>query len=227
VRWQGEKKERQAFTFFEASDKRAEKGNLHSVPAACRMSAAAKAWSGGAMAGVKVYEERSAVASGRKKPPLSEFKTLTDQHRRIIELMTFGLDQPDGDLPANKPLTLVQASDLVGCRRRQAREIAQTDVFIEELNKQVRARQLAERPRNLQTAIEIRDDEGDGSAATKTVRLKAIASIEGKTEGGSTVNVQINQQTVNQVSPGYVIRLDEPAPVTQQGAIVIEGEASE
>jgi hypothetical protein len=42
-------------------------------------------------------------------------------------------------------------------------------------------RRKAEEARNLATAIKIRDDEGDESAATKTVRLKAIQVIEGRT----------------------------------------------
>jgi hypothetical protein len=57
----------------------------------------------------------------------------------------------------------------------------------------------------LATAIEIRDDDGDGSAAIRTVRLKACQFIEGKPDGASvTVNVQ---QNVAAITPGYVVRL--------------------
>jgi hypothetical protein len=61
--------------------------------------------------------------------------------------------------------------------------------------------------RNLQTLIEIRDDPGEGFAADRTVRIKAVQAIEG-TEGKASVTVNVNQQTnVAAITPGYVIRL--------------------
>jgi hypothetical protein len=60
--------------------------------------------------------------------------------------------------------------------------------------------------------FKIRDDEGDESAATKTVRLKAIQVIEGS-EGKAGVVVNVNQQTnVAAITPGYVIRLPASRP---------------
>jgi hypothetical protein len=165
-----------------------------------------------------------------RRVPADQIKELNDDFKAIIELMVHGQDKPTSiegvQIAAGFPLTLNQAARLVGVRVRRAREVSATALFQGEFNKELIALRNAEKPRNLRTAIEIRDDEGDGSAATKTVRLKAIASIEGKAEGGSTVNVQINQQTVNQVSPGYVIRLDDPAPRIDEAAAVIE-QASE
>ena len=76
----------------------------------------------------------------------------------------------------------------------------------------------AETPTGAQpgSAIAIRDDKGDGSAATKTVQLKACQFIEGPPDkAGVTVNVN-QQTTVAATSPGYVIRL--PAK-SDQGAI--------
>jgi hypothetical protein len=65
---------------------------------------------------------------------------------------------------------------------------------------------------NLHTAIQIRDDDGDGSAAIRTVRLKACAFIEGTPDEAGVV-VNVNQQTnVAQITPGYVIRLPAPRP---------------
>jgi hypothetical protein len=72
------------------------------------------------------------------------------------------------------------------------------------------------------TAIEIRDDEADGSAATKTVRLKAIQVIEGNEMPGLVVNVN-TQTNVAAITPGYVIRL--PAS-RAEGAPMIEGNVS-
>jgi hypothetical protein len=55
-------------------------------------------------------------------------------------------------------------------------------------------RRKAEEARNLATASRIGDDEGDGSAADRTVRLKAIGVIEG-TSDKANVDVNVSQQT--------------------------------
>jgi hypothetical protein len=171
--------------------------------------------------------EASLIIPGKRgaRVPADQLKELNDDFREIVSLMVHGMDRPSQiegvPIEAGFPLTLAQAARLVGVRLRRAREVSGTKLFQSELNREVIALRQSEAPRNLRVAVSIRDDEGDRSAATKTVRLKAIATIEGKSEGGSTVNVQINQQTVNQVSPGYVIRLDEP-PKTLDDAITIE-----
>jgi hypothetical protein len=64
-----------------------------------------------------------------------------------------------------------------------------------------------------------RAEEGDGSAADRTVRLKAIGVIEGPTEKAPAFTVNVNQQTNNLVA-GYVICL--PAS-RAEGAPTIEG----
>lgn len=146
----------------------------------------------------------------RRNPPAASLKELTEDHKQCIELMVYGLDEPgqiEGEeVEAHKPLTLRQASRALGLRLRRMREMSATPLFQQAFNSEVAALRNAERPRNLQVAIAIRDDEGDKSAATKTVRLKAIQSIEGR-DGGNSVNVQINSQTNVAVTPGYVIKL--------------------
>jgi hypothetical protein len=156
----------------------------------------------------------------RRNPPAASLKELTEDHKQCIELMVHGLDEAgeiEGEyVEAHKPLTLRQASRALGLRLRRMREMSATPLFQQALNAEVAALRNAERPRNLQVAIAIRDDEGDGSAATKTVRLKAIQSIEGR-DGGASVNVQINN-TQNNVTPGYVIRL--PAEAAKQPPMI-------
>ena len=89
---------------------------------------------------------------------------------------------------------------------REARALADDPRFVEQLNKLLKERRSSERARNLNVAIEIRDDKGENLAADRTVRLKAIAAIE-QTEGkGVTVNIGSNNQTLN-IQPGYIIRL--------------------
>jgi hypothetical protein len=174
---------------------------------------------------------KAAKAMGLSQAPdPADWVDLHEPYKSLVELMVYGFDEgghvEGKEFYPGEPLTLSEAAKSVGVRLRRARQVAACKAFRTEFSRELAAMRSAEAPRNLRTAVAIRDDEGDGSAATKTVRLKAIASIEGKAEGGSTVNVQINNQQVNQVSPGYVIRLDDPAPVIDQAAVIID-QASE
>ena len=79
-------------------------------------------------------------------------------------------------------------------------------------------RRKAEEARNLVTAILIRDDEGDGSAADRTVRLKAIGVIEGASDKASVGRER--EPADEQSRRRLVIRL--PAS-RAEGAPTIEG----
>ena len=141
----------------------------------------------------------------------------------LAELMTNGsefAETIDGrTIEADWPLTLKEAALVLNMKLREARKLADDPRFVEQLNKLLKERRSSERARNLNVAIEIRDDKGDGLAADRTVRLKAIASIE-QTEGkGVTVNVNQNTITAN-IQPGYIIRL--PA---KRDAVAIEADA--
>jgi hypothetical protein len=130
---------------------------------------------------------------------------LTRIERQIAYRMVEGLP---------RPLTLEEAAKAEGYRLKRARTyLADLPAFNLYRAQLLKARRENEAARNLHTAIEIRDDEGDGSAAIKTVRLKAINIIEGRPEGAS-VTVNVNQQTnVATITPGYVIRLPAGVPM--------------
>ncbi|HZZ22901.1 MAG TPA: hypothetical protein VFE60_10165 [Roseiarcus sp.] len=158
---------------------------------------------------------------------LAHVGKLTATEREIARLMTEGLDRDETILgehvPAYQPLTLVQAAKAAGYLLRKARGyLADYAPFNQLRGQLLKARRESEGPRNLATAIKIRDDEGDGSAADRTVRLKAIGVIEGTSDKGPAVTVNVNQQN-NVITPGYVIRLPAKAG---QGAPMIEGSAS-
>jgi hypothetical protein len=137
---------------------------------------------------------------------------LTRIERQIAYLCVHGLPQPK---------TLEEAAKSVGYRLKRARNYLDALPAFNAYRRQLlKERRESEEARNLHTAIEIRDDEGDGSAATKTVRLKAINVIEGRDDRASvTVNVS---QTSNVISPGYVIRL----PASRVDRDAIEGNVS-
>src|ERR1700733_1174898 len=163
----------------------------------------------------------------------SKPKALTDDEAEIARLTVFGL--PEGEtidgkeIKANWPLTLEQAARFVGYRCKKARgyldPLPEFNTYRQQL---LEGRRKSEAPRNLATLIEIRDDPGEGFAADRTVRIKAVAAIEGRSDGAS-VTVNVNQQTnVATITPGYVIRLpalkaDAPA-IEQRSAITIEQE---
>src|ERR1700722_19923112 len=102
----------------------------------------------------------------RLKPPLPSLKKLPEYADTVIECMVYGIEvgqHIDGKwIEPGQPLTLKQAALACSVRTRQARELASTELFQKALNKAVIDRRNSERPKNLQTAIEIRDDEGDG-----------------------------------------------------------------
>jgi hypothetical protein len=124
---------------------------------------------------------------------------LTRIERQIAYMMVEGLP---------RPLTLEEAAKAEGYRLKRARNyLADLPAFNVYRAHLLKARRENEAARNLATAIEIRDDPGENSAADRTVRLKAIGVIEGN-EGKSSVVVNVNQQTnVAAITPGYVIRL--------------------
>lgn len=149
----------------------------------------------------------------------------------MAELMTNGSEFAeviDGHpVPADYPLDLKQAAFVTGMKLREARALADDPRFVEQLNKLLKQRRNAERARNLNVAIEIRDDKGEGLAADRTVRLKAIQAIEGTEGKGVQVNINQNTITAN-IQPGYVIRLpSKPAAIEAPPMRTLEHEAAD
>jgi hypothetical protein len=163
---------------------------------------------------------------------------LTDEEEEIARLMVYGLPHEEVILgkvvKPDWPLTLEQAAKFVGYRLKRARthldNLREFSTFRREL---LDGKRKAELARNLQTLIEIRDDPGEGFAADRTARIKAVQAIEGS-DGKGGVVVNVNQQTnVATITPGYVIRLpakssmtDLPAIEQERGALTIEGNLS-
>jgi hypothetical protein len=124
-------------------------------------------------------------------------------HGRITEAMAI-----EGNTNAGRPLTLEDAAKTVGYRLKRARTYLDLlPEFQAERARLLKARRQSEEARNLSTLIEIRDDRGENLAADRTVRIKAVAAIEGTDKGGGVV-VNVNQTSnVANITPGYVIKL--------------------
>lgn len=165
----------------------------------------------------------------------SKPSALTDEEEEIARLMVYGLPHEEVILgkvvKPDWPLTLEQAAKFVGYRLKRARTyLDDLPAFSTHRRELLAGKRSAELPRNLMTAIEIRDDPGENSAADRTVRLKAIGVIEGNEgKGGVVVNVNQTNNTAT-ISPGYVIRLGkfsrEPAIEKEHEPLTIEGNVS-
>ena len=119
---------------------------------------------------------------------------LTRVERAIAYRMVEGLP---------RPLTLMEAAKAEGYRLKRARTyLADLPAFNLYRAQLLKARRENEAARNLATAIEIRDDDGDGSATIRTVRLKACQFIEGTPDkAGVTVNINQTSNVAN-IQPG-------------------------
>jgi hypothetical protein len=154
---------------------------------------------------------------------------LSSVEQEIARLMVDGLDHDETILgaavPAFWPLTLAQAARSCGYPMKKARNyLGDYGPFNAYRARLLKGRRESEAARNIATAVQIRDDEGEGSAADRTVRLKAISVIEGN-EGKGGVVVNVNQTSnVATISPGYVIRLPARSSVADLPAIEQERE---
>lgn len=149
----------------------------------------------------------------------TEPKELLPALHSVIDAMLYGVSQDivvDGSVVyAGTPIGLPVAAKALGFRVKLVRRWADTKVFQEALREAMRARRVYEDPVNLATAIELRDKIGDGSVERDRTRLKAIESIRAK-ELPPPVNVNISQRVgIANVVPGYVIKLDEKAPLPE------------
>jgi hypothetical protein len=102
-------------------------------------------------------------------------------------------------------------------KRRSARDFQASPLFQAVYMKALAALRNGEFAKSIKTIAEIRDDRGDNKAADRKVRLQACQALLGEGDGGADVAVNVVRGQV--VTPGYVIRLSEPA------AKVIEGRA--
>jgi hypothetical protein len=164
---------------------------------------------------------------------------LTERDGRLAEIMVFGLDALDDRLPevaVGQPLSLEDAATALGLRRRNARQIFATPAFRKMLNEKIVELRTSAHPRMIRNMIDIANDPGEGTAADRTVRLKASLAVLGEQakEGGVTVNVGV-QNNVGNIRPGYVLDLSalhgrrgrDDEPLVIETNVVAEDSVSE
>ncbi|RTL84708.1 MAG: hypothetical protein EKK29_13760 [Hyphomicrobiales bacterium] len=157
--------------------------------------------------------------SAAKRKPIVE---LNAKAKLLIEYMATGCPhpwvsqitrasptelEPDRRRPLEpgEPMKLDEAADLLRIRRRRAREIMQSPAAQKELARQLQGLRSGMKARAMAVLGAILEDEGDGTAATKTVRLKAANAILGEEQRNGGVNVHINNGPILQA--GVVVRL--------------------
>lgn len=123
----------------------------------------------------------------------------------MIDLMVFG--HPDD--PSGTQYTIYDAATAVGYRRGSARDFQASPLFQSVYMKALAALRNGEFAKSIKTIAEILDDRGDNKAADRKVRLQACQALLGEGNGGADVAVNVGRGQV--VTPGYVIRLSEPA----------------
>jgi hypothetical protein len=169
------------------------------------------------------------------RPPLVKESDLTAKHRLLVEYMVYGLDKPllsgrikreypivntDGmkvgaemkPIPIGEPLTLEEAAELVGMKRRTARILSAQPAWQRLLQRETMNFRHGVKARAWRNIDRIANERIDGTAADRKVALAANETLTGEPRtGGTTVNVQTNVGV--SVKAGLVLRLPADAPV--------------
>lgn len=143
--------------------------------------------------GVKAVGRPRKTAARATGSPLKALKPTKAVEALIIGMVDHGL-------------TRAQAAERAGMTDHGAYVALRKPHIAKAYQEALHGLRQSERARNIHTAVEIRDDRTLDGAAGATARLKAAGFLEGRPEGGPTVNVQINNEVGQQ--PGYTVGID-------------------
>jgi hypothetical protein len=151
----------------------------------------------------------------RREAGLTELSQL---HVSLCEMMVYGTDSSKAKYlkkPINEPLSLEDAADVLGIRRRNARQVFGTPKFQALYAKLVGAMRSGAHAKMVRNMIDIANNPGERKAADRSVQLKAAKAVLGEQDQALNVNVAV-QNTVEGPRLGYVYApCDRPAkPVT-------------
>ena len=124
-----------------------------------------------------------------------------------------------------QPLSLEDAATALGLRRRNARQIFETPAFRKMLNAKIVDLRVGAHPRMIRNMIDIANDPGEGTAADRTVGLKASLAVLGEQAKGVTVNVGVQTHVAADIRPGYVLDLSALKDKSELQPLTIEGNA--
>lgn len=137
---------------------------------------------------------------------------LTAKHALLIEYMVFGSPIPGHHerfgIEPGTPLSLAQACDAVGMKRRTARTLLASPIGSKAMTTALAALRNGAKAQAMHQIIRLVNEQGEGKAADRKVQLEAARDVLGlKDSSAAQVNVQINQTT--NVRPGYVIKMPD------------------
>jgi hypothetical protein len=144
---------------------------------------------------------------------------LQPRHLLLIQYMIHGISSPvrcrQLRIGVDQPLSLIEAADAARVRRREARRISVDPLFHQALHQELKSYRESLHPEAIRTIAAIMNDPGDGSAASKTVQLKASTTLLGENASGNGgTNVQINLGGAGKITAGIVIRMPATAKRT-------------
>ncbi|SDQ99376.1 hypothetical protein SAMN05519103_00337 [Rhizobiales bacterium GAS113] len=168
--------------------------------------------------------QRPLSLTERKRLKPAVLSALTARMRLMIEFMVHGCPhqwhEAKTGIAKGTPLSLAQAADAVGIRRRNARDLFGQSLFQKELNRSLQALRDGHKAMATRKILDLVETKGDGKAADRKVQLEAALIVTGDAAKANSPSVNVN--VVNQITPGYVIRL----PAKREPA-TIEGKAIE
>jgi hypothetical protein len=131
--------------------------------------------------------------------------TLPARARYALGYLVFGVDNPipdRPDIPVGKPLSIAQAAELLGVRRKWVRGLLADQTFKLEFAAALAQLRQGYAPTAINRIAEIMDSDDE------SVALKAAKAILGEDAKSPVVNVNVETQTnFAAIRPGYVIRL--------------------
>jgi hypothetical protein len=148
--------------------------------------------------------------------PRKPIKELDDRGLKMVEAMTFGVDEAEAaelGVAPYTPLPIEKAADASGLKRRNARWLYTQPVFLSAYSKALANVRSSHKARAVATMAAIMDEPGENTAADRTVRLKAAQALIGDSESKAGTNINITNQTLN-LTAGVVVRLPSDVPVT-------------
>lgn len=171
-----------------------------------------------------------AVAQRRERQPRRKqpFKELNATSKLLAEYMVTGcphdsLAKRVGKL-GGEPLTLIEAGEVLGMRRRQARFISEQPVWHKYHASLLQAFREGHKAEALRTVVQVMRADGENKAADRKVKLTAASMLLGDAiaqQGQTQVNVQVGVGVA--VTPGYVIDLSGEAVSGSPDSALREG----
>lgn len=156
---------------------------------------------------------------GSWRPKRKPAAAIPPRPAELISLMTYGA--PDGSAP---PMTLKEAAAYMGIKAKTATAYFRHPAARAEYLRLVKDLRESEHVRNLNAAVEIRDDATmKESAAGARARVEAMRFIEHRDQDDRRVQVHVGLQIANM--PGY--RIDVPfAPADIAAELARAGSAA-